>query len=386
MKIAFVLNDGSLYEGSIKSFLTLFKMLRNTGIETLVFTPNKKELYQYLTSSYNNVFCVPIRHNIFPNQSLLKNPLAYVKFFIRKIYDIYASILIFFKCKKEKVDIIHSNSSVLTAGYRAAKLLKVPHITHIREYGDLDFNLKLPHLSRQLNSKRNYSIAITQGIAAHRPSKNIKVIYNGIFDQHNILKILPKQNYFLFAGRIEYSKGIDILIDAFILFCKKNPDNTTILKITGDFQNESTIKLKTLLTEKLTATNTAGRVEWIGKRSDVQQLMANALATIIPSRFEAFGRVMPEALINGCLVVGKNTGGTKEQFDNGLKFSGSEIGFRFDTTEELANILSTIVSTEYSQFETMIRHGYETVMHNYSIQNYFKSTLDYYNSILKCHE
>lgn len=386
MKIAFIINDGSLNEGSIKSFLILLEKLTTENIETIIITPNKNELYRYLLKHRYKVFSFPIRHNIYPNKSIFKSPISYFKYAVRRLYDYYASTRIKTLCKSEHVDLIHSNSSVLTAGYRAAKWLNIPHITHIREYGDLDFNLTLPHLSKQLKSDNNYSIAITNGIAAHRPSKNYRVIYNGITCLDNDFAILPKQNYFLFAGRIEISKGIDILIDAFIEFCKNNPDNKTILKVTGDFSNGPAATLKKQLSHNLNQVNLLNRVMWIGSRNDITQLMSKALATIIPSRFEAFGRVMPEAISNGCLVIGKNTGGTKEQFDNGLKYCGTEIGYRFDTPEELATIMQTVATSDYDQFVPMIKNGYETITALYSTDAYSKSVINYYKSILRCNK
>ena len=45
--------------------------------------------------------------------------------------------------------------------------------------------------------------------------------------------------------------------------------------------------------------------------------MSKALALFVPSSFEGFGFITVEAMFCGCLVIGRNTGGTKEQFDNG---------------------------------------------------------------------
>lgn len=47
--------------------------------------------------------------------------------------------------------------------------------------------------------------------------------------------------------------------------------------------------------------------------------MNRATALIVPSPFEAFGLITAEAMFNKCLVIGKDTAGTKEQFDNGQK-------------------------------------------------------------------
>ena len=44
-------------------------------------------------------------------------------------------------------------------------------------------------------------------------------------------------------------------------------------------------------------------------------------------------------MYNHCLVIGRNTAGTKEQFDNGLDQTGEEIGLRFDSDLELKTLM-----------------------------------------------
>lgn len=64
--------------------------------------------------------------------------------------------------------------------------------------------------------------------------------------------------------------------------------------------------------------NIASQVVFLGMRKDIYSLMKDAMALIVPSYWEGFGFITTEAMFNGCLVIGRNTSGTKEQFDNGL--------------------------------------------------------------------
>ena len=59
---------------------------------------------------------------------------------------------------------------------------------------------------------------------------------------------------------------------------------------------------------------------------------------IVPSIFEGFGFITAEGMANGCVVLGRNTAGTKEQFDNGVKMTGKEIGVRFIDDNEMLQI------------------------------------------------
>ena len=40
----------------------------------------------------------------------------------------------------ENPDIIHTNTGVIHEGLKVAKRLKIPHVWHLREYQDKDFN------------------------------------------------------------------------------------------------------------------------------------------------------------------------------------------------------------------------------------------------------
>ena len=66
--------------------------------------------------------------------------------------------------------------------------------------------------------------------------------------------------------------------------------------------------------------------------------MRQAKAIIIPSHNEGFGRCMPEAMFNGCLCIGHDTGGTKEQMDNGTEATGEDIALRYQTEDQLTDI------------------------------------------------
>lgn len=109
--------------------------------------------------------------------------------------------------------------------------------------------------------------------------------------------------------------------------------------------------------------------------------MQEATAIVIPSRFEAFGRCMAEAMFNGCLVIGKNTGGTKEQMDNGFSIEGKEIALRYETTESLSRLLAEITSNTNAYRDYTLR-AFHTVNQLYSTEANIQQVLDFYKNIL----
>lgn len=255
-------------------------------------------------------------------------------------------------CVKYNPNIIHTNVSVLNIGYCIANKLNIPHVYHIREYQNLDFGMRIiPSLNsfkNKLTKKNNYTICITRGIQQHfqlQPT-NSEVIYDGVMKKENIHFHKEKCPYFLFVGRLEDAKGIKDVIKSFAKFRTQN-NQTFELWVVGashtlEYNKDLGNLVKELQIDKY--------VKFMGVRDDVEVLMQNATALIMSSQSEGFGLVTAEAMFNGCLVIGRNTGGTKEQFDNGLNLQGCEIGLRFETEDELANRMLSIVNNGIETF------------------------------------
>lgn len=379
MKIVYILSGTGTLGGATKSFLHLLEYTIACGSTPLVITPNKKGIYTILFGRGINTIALPYYFNSYPSKKL-KSRLASP---IKILFNWCSALKLKSICKKFKPDIIHSNTTVNNIGYLAAKWMGIPHIWHIREYGDKDFNITIRHINTRLLEPNNYSIAITKDIARYRNVNgtiNNRVIYNGIVTRRSELTIQPKKKYFLYAGRIEKTKGIEDCINAFISLKAETPNDIQLL-IAGNPTTDGEA-IKSFLIKKLEKIGISTDIQWLGGRNDVSQLMAEALATIVPSQFEGFGRVMPEAMSVGCLVIGRNTGGTKEQFDNGLELTGQEIGLRFETVEELKHHMADIINKGIESYNKMIQAAFTTVNTLYTIEEYRERVLDFYKKIL----
>ena len=122
------------------------------------------------------------------------------------------------------------------------------------------------------------------------------------------------------------------------------------------------------------------KVKYLGVRKDVYELMAKARALIVPSRFEGFGFITTEAMLNHCLVIGRNTAGTKEQFDNGKEWTGTEIGIRFNNATELKEILLNVSKCSISNYSKTIESAYVSAKH-YSIERNIECINNLYRKI-----
>ena len=88
-------------------------------------------------------------------------------------------------------------------------------------------------------------------------------------------------------------------------------------------------------------------------------------------------------IINWVFVcVGKDNTGTKEQFDNGLELCGEEIGFRYQTNEELTMAMMEVERLDEDKRKKIECSALKTVMHFYTEQASVNNVYDFYQHIL----
>lgn len=386
MKIVYILNTTNLANGASKSFVAMLEGLMQMGIQPLVVIPDRNGLYHTLTNMGVTTVVLDYRPCTYP--TYLSTFVDYLKFIPRIFGRLYlnrrATKQLIVILKEKRPDIIHTNVGVINIGYKAAKALGIPHIYHIREYGDRDFKqYYFPCHSRfikQLEQPNSYSICITKDIQKHHKQAGKAtsiVIYDGIMHQKNTVPKQSTGNYFLYVGRIEPAKGIMFLLKAYNKYIKTTK-TILPLHIVGDTSNSS---YKRYVEKYVIDTGLNKNVIFWGERNDVNNFYSQAKAIIIPSRCEGFGLVMAEAMSCGCLAIGRNTGGTKEQMDNGVALSGKEIALRFDSIEELAKTLEQVTQEPVETFSQHCENAFHTVNARYTVESNVKNVYNYYKGI-----
>ncbi len=385
MKIVYFAPTSSLYGDNI-ALLNILKELKLKGVTPIIvttieglFTAKLRELgYDYIT--------YPTDSNFWPRCNSWKDammflPRLYRHNLIRKIC--YSKLLN--ELKVFKPDIIHSNNSCFGLGLIIANSLNVPHFQHVREYGRQDMGRTYfpseKSFVRRLSTKPNDKVlCITRGIKEYfqniSDSNHWNVVYDGVIQGKPIYQE-SKEPFFLYVGRLFSGKNVKSLIEQFANYCKRN-DNGIVLKLAGNGDDSYKNELKTLINNH----NITKRVEFLGYCDDVNKLMQKALALFVPSNFEGFGFITTEAMFNGCLVVGRNTGGTKEQFDNGLELTGKEIGIRYTNDNELVKIMETIIYNGSEYYYPMISRSQQVVTNLYSIEASANQVYEMYQDIL----
>lgn len=281
-----------------------------------------------------------------------------------------------------KPDIVHTNNGIIDIALDYCRKKGIPHVWHLREYQDLDFHMSvMPSKKiwlRRIHKQGNYNIAITKGIYDYFNLRTCDTyIYDGVLDLSiKTNRNMHKADYFLFVagGVFTPGKGLLDALKAFNSF--SSSQHGYLMYIVGKAVDcQYRVECETYIKEN----NLYEKVKFLGVRNDVDELMANSIATLVPSEFEGFGFITVEAMFNDSLVIGRNTAGTKEQLDNGLKYTGEEIGMRFNTIEELDACMERAVKEDTSN---MRRQAKMVVSKLYGIDTCCKKVEKYYRDLI----
>ena len=372
MKILYILNSANIYGGSTRSFMRYHEDLMkcHQDVCSVICSPVEPDLLKDLMPNERTAYYkVPFIFNIFPESNSIKDRLLFLpKLIYKKVRLLLAYKKLSAIVKAEKPDIIHTNVGVINTGCRVAQKMGIPHVYHLREFQNLDFGMKImPSFQgfvKSLKQKGNYNICITRSIQNHfhLDDSNSVVIYNGVKKRTYVPLVAEKENYFLFVGRLDPSKGAEEVIRAFIAI--RNQDKNLKLLLAGDATD---MLYKKQLIDIVAEAKAEDRILFLGNRSDVDELMAKGLALIVASKSEAFGLISAEAQFNRCLFVGKRSSGTDEQIQNGKMIAGVEAGIGYSSIEELTTIMDKIAENP-SRYDKTVDAGEMTAKELYSIE------------------
>lgn len=383
MRILYI-HTSNIWGGATVALYRILLAMKNRGHDVYVVT-NKSDgpFLEKLDSVGIKHFEHRLSLTIYPK---VKNPLKWCWRTLRLLYRIHDEKKFISKVIDiVKPDIVHTNVGPFSQAYDICKKKSVPHVWHQREYQDLDFDMHFfpswKVFNRKIKSMTSYNISITKGIFNYRKLRVNRdiVIYDGVFSKQQILNLelnVNKENYILFAGRIEEAKCPFDLLVAFFHFHKDFP-NVRLL-FAGSFIEENSYYQK--CKQYIESMNLSDFVSFLGPRMDIYDLMSKALMLVVPSRFEGFGFITAEAMLNRCVVIGRNTAGTKEQFDNGLKYSGKEIAYRFDNNSQLFECMVRAIESDNGE---MVEAAYKSVVHLYNVEDNVLKLEEYYKKILK---
>ena len=139
----------------------------------------------------------------------------------------------------------------------------------------------------------------------------VETVWNGV-DPVPPRPTLPDAPTLLFAGRLVYQKGVDILLRAFARVVKEVP--TARLLIAGDGPERAAL---TTLIRELALDGSVSLLGYLS-RSALEREAAACWAQVVPSRWaESFANVAAEAMMRGTAVIASATGEMAEYIRDG---------------------------------------------------------------------
>lgn len=121
----------------------------------------------------------------------------------------------------------------------------------------------------------------------------------------------PEAPIVLAGGRLSHQKGLDVLLDAWVLVRRRRPDARLVLVGDGELADELAAQCRRLGLDDV--------VSFVGPQQpeEVQRLLADARFFVMPSRFEGMPYFALEAAMAERAVVGTTVGGLDEVVRHG---------------------------------------------------------------------
>lgn len=320
MKVLFVIHDNKRGGASL-SFLEMVTEIRKKH-EVFVIVPHKKGFLAEQLKQ-NNIKYMNAHYFWWMVEKPAGRFLTWLKktvyFWAVKVNYIEA-VRIGIKLRKEKFQIVHSNSSVINFGGLLAKRLGVPHIWHIRELAQ-DFNfmpvINEKKLYRFMRNRADLFVAISNAVADRMRDlmgfEGIKVVYNGVNERDCIEKTeFPQAGEvinFLIAGNICREKGQKDAVMACQWLTEHSIQSFHLFIAGGGPTGE--------LEEYVKANQLEAYVTILGRLDDMKEIREKTDVEIVGTKCEAFGRVTIEAMRSSNPVIGTASGGTKELVTDG---------------------------------------------------------------------
>lgn len=378
MKILYIVESSAPY-GANKCLIDIIDFIIRKGDQPFVVGSEDGPLANWLAERGVPFKSLGHKLSIYPRAKTLKDKILFLpKVLVFRLINIVALIKLIRICLYYKPDIIHTNIGPTVLGYWASKVLKIKHVWHLREYQDLDFDMKFfpnKYVFKRLINKTDKVVCITNKISNHFSTPlNSEVIYDGVLEPDKTKISYDKMPHFLFVGRLEPTKGIEEVIDSFIKFCELGYLNYEFW-IAGSGQTSYLQYLK----HKVEKSPFRNQIKFLGFRNDINELMRKAKALVVASKCEGFGLITAEAMFNGCVVVGRNSGGTSEILTNN---SGENFGLLFENDKELTKCFIKVSEMTDEELIIMVNNAHAEAVKKYRLKSQHKKLYSIYESVI----
>lgn len=257
---------------------------------------------------------------------------------VRAISEVDTDILVGTRASYNVLIADHAPSSVMTIGMEHMNLHAHPTSYQkeiIEAYKDLNCITTLTDADRKAYEK-----------ATHVP---VYTVPNMISESR--IEI-PKKPQIIAAGRLEYEKGFDLLLQSVELIQQSLREMNYSLKIYGDGQQRNDLE------DYIQQHQLNDIVSIHPSTMHLPLRLAESTITVVPSRNEGFGLIILEAMNQGDIVVSfKGNAGPETLIRSGYNGYLAD----YQNFEDLADDISNVISAPPSEQGKIIERGFETV-------------------------
>lgn len=309
--------------GSDKSSREIVDLLGARGHEVAIFFPAKQEL----SASYSGVQSVPVSGPDWWMFHLASSRQARAAFSLSAFHSVFSAI------KKFRPDLVMTSSSVTPVGALTARILGVPHIWWVREFGDVDHDLigiashsELSQVMADLSTFVVFNSAVTLEHWEFTQLDKVRILNPVV----RAPALPPKAD-----GLWERDEGFSVGVFASL---QPGKGHLTLLRalnllreegipVRAHFYGAGKMSCFLRLWSYVDEMRLQNQVVFYGAVNDVGTSFGRVTAVVVPSEHEAFGRVPLEAAFVGRPVVYSNSSGLAEQmvpFVTGLPFEAGD--------------------------------------------------------------
>lgn len=358
MKVLYITHCTGMAGANRSMYQMIMELRESYGVEPYVLLPYEnlpqRNLKDYLTESnieYKECNIVYFKRESYTTETRLN----YV-YYLREIESLAESL------KPMGFDLVHSNSSVMDFGGYISRVLGVKHIWHLRDFGELDYNLH--SIWGELYKRATYRngddfIAISDVIKRYFSKciheDKIHTIYNGIKQSDNA-PLADHENetvQFICAGviceaknQMEIIKAVDILVN------EKNIQKLH-LTIVGPGGGDYLESMKRFAKDR----NINDYITFLGEVDGIAKLASTMDVGIMSSHCEAFGRTTVEYMLQNLAVIANDNGANTEIVTD--KQTG--LIYTHDSAESLADKMQMLMENR-GLLNTLAENGREEAL------------------------
>lgn len=376
--ILFIAHSVNIFGGANRSLLSILNYLKdkNTHNFSVLIPKGEGKLKKILLEKNINFYqmgysiLVSSKRNFFLN--LLKILYVNLKF----LKDIFIAKKLVKIIKKNKFNLIYTNTRVTAIGLHLKKLLKIKHIMHVREVINENDLITYCNSEKIIQKFSDKIIVISEAVGKTiskywSEDKKIQLIYNSL----NVTNVVKSKNFnqldvnIIVVGTIIKAKNQEDIIKATHLL-NASGYKVKLFVVGSDpnkYKKNSYEKYLKDMVIKLKMNN----VYFLGENENIDEIRKDMDIEVICSKYEAFGRVILEAMRMNLILIGSNSGAIPEIVDDKINAVLYENGNHFDLSDKIINVIKS------DKFRNKIKSNSKLLLNKkYNFKDHIRKVLE----------